>query len=249
MSALSRLFAVAILALAPLGGVFASGTSQKPMCADNSRGHFCSDIHRIEADNGAVYGIGFIYQLHSSDYAGNAKVQAAICEIDVNGRCGTDITIYWFDCGGHYLLLDPVHQGLYWQIAPPFSVIGQAAKVACDPTNWMSQNPNPKEPSASFESGVPFRYSCTGIIKNFNGKYVLKLENPRPSSKYSLVCQGSVLADRKHAYTETLLGAMAALPDTMKKCRTNEKCRISGMVRGPFSGVFYWVKIDSASPR
>lgn len=101
---------------------------------------------------------------------------------------------------------------------------------------------------APFKSGTPFRYSCTGTIKNFGGKYVLMLDNPKPLSKYGLICQASVIADQKHPYIEEAVGATAVLMDAMKGCKINERCRISGVIRGPFNGLFYWVKIDSASP-
>jgi hypothetical protein len=82
---------------------------------------------RVEADNGAIYGI----ELNSITRFLNGTVLATTCTAD-NGRCPPqNWSRLWFDCRGHYRDVDRDANAM---IAPPRSVVGQMADIACTHT-------------------------------------------------------------------------------------------------------------------
>jgi hypothetical protein len=79
---------------------------------------------RIEADNGAVYAIGMGSIQHNT----NGSVYAMTCIVDNNICPPQNMRYFLFDCQGHYL--DTTNQsGML--LAPPRSVVGQMAALAC----------------------------------------------------------------------------------------------------------------------
>jgi hypothetical protein len=81
---------------------------------------------RFEADNGAVYVMDMNSISHMQTCAGCAD--ATICTVDNNQCIPPNMRAIRFDCRGHYL--DIMSRGDL-QMAPPRSVIGQMAAVAC----------------------------------------------------------------------------------------------------------------------
>lgn len=83
------------------------------------------DWRRIEADNGAAFAI----EMNSIAHYNNGTADAAICVLD-NGMCARwNMGRFHFDCQGHYMDLDNMPAGA--QPAPPRSVIGRMAALAC----------------------------------------------------------------------------------------------------------------------
>ena len=83
---------------------------------------------RIEADNGAAYGV----DLNSITHSANGTAEMTVCIVD-NNTCalmpGTwNPTIFQFDCHGHYA---DVYGRSGLQMAPSRSVVGQMAALAC----------------------------------------------------------------------------------------------------------------------
>jgi hypothetical protein len=90
---------------------------------------------RIEADNGAGYGI----DLGSVGRLSNGVVYTRMCQLDVDQHhCigGATYAIYvkilWFDCRGHYADMTHSSLGTRWEIAAPNSVIGRASELTCE---------------------------------------------------------------------------------------------------------------------
>jgi hypothetical protein len=81
---------------------------------------------RFEADNGAVYALEMNNIDHLDGCGGCAD--AVICVVDNNQCLPPNARRIRFDCHGHYI---DVFGGGSMQIAPPRSVIGQMAAVAC----------------------------------------------------------------------------------------------------------------------
>jgi hypothetical protein len=84
---------------------------------------------RVEADNGAVFGID---PACGACQRGERGVTAATCEVD-GGFCvrGSERLVY-FDCRGHYQDVTSFASGASGaHIAPPRSVIGRMAEIAC----------------------------------------------------------------------------------------------------------------------
>jgi hypothetical protein len=80
--------------------------------------------HRLEADNGTVLAI----DLNSIEHSDNGSANAVVCLVDNDVCTPLNMSRLLFDCHGHYVDID--HGGAT-QIAPPRSVIGQMAALAC----------------------------------------------------------------------------------------------------------------------
>jgi hypothetical protein len=80
---------------------------------------------RFEADTGAAYVMDMNSISHMQTCAGCAD--ATICVVD-NNQCIPPMRPIRFDCRGHYI---DIVSGGDLQMAPPRSVIGQMAAVAC----------------------------------------------------------------------------------------------------------------------
>jgi hypothetical protein len=81
---------------------------------------------RFEADNGAAYVMDVNSISHMQTCAGCAD--ATICVVDNNQCIPPNMRAIRFDCRGHYI---DIMSGSDLQMAPPRSVIGQMAAVAC----------------------------------------------------------------------------------------------------------------------
>ena len=81
---------------------------------------------RFEADNGAVFVLDMKSVSHPHYCRGCAD--AVMCTVDNNQCIPPNMTRIRFDCHGHYLNIDG---GGELQMAPPRSVVGQMAVVAC----------------------------------------------------------------------------------------------------------------------
>lgn len=81
---------------------------------------------RFEADNGAAYVMDMNSISHKQTCAGCAD--ATICVVDNNQCIPPNMRAVRFDCRGHYI---DIMSGGDLQMAPPRSVIGQMAAVAC----------------------------------------------------------------------------------------------------------------------
>lgn len=79
---------------------------------------------RIEADNGAAFAI----DLGSISHNTNGSAVAVMCVVDNDTCIPPNMSRLLFDCHGHYMDID---RGGSLTIAPPRSVIGQMAALAC----------------------------------------------------------------------------------------------------------------------
>jgi len=79
---------------------------------------------RIEADNGAVFAI----DLGSISHNTNGSAVAVMCIVDNDTCPPPNMSRLLFDCHGHYMDID---RGGSLLIAPPRSVAGQMAALAC----------------------------------------------------------------------------------------------------------------------
>jgi hypothetical protein len=79
---------------------------------------------RIEADNGAAFAI----DLGSISHNTNGSAVAVMCVVDNDTCIPPNMSRLLFDCHGHYMDID---RGGSLTIAPPRSVVGQMAALAC----------------------------------------------------------------------------------------------------------------------
>lgn len=122
---------------------------------------------RIEADNGAAYAI----DLSSISRFHNGTAQAVTCVVD-NGIClPPNMSRFWFDCNGHYRDLD--RRGPT-TIAPPRSVVGRMAAIACKHVEKTTPNP-----TASPNSDSDAKTSRRANEDSKNRKYNIRLTATR----------------------------------------------------------------------
>lgn len=98
-----------------------NATSQAPRKTETEAGPRGMKWHKFEADNGAVYAL----DLNSIVRTSNAAT-AAMCIIDNDICIPLNVRGLVFDCAGHYSI-----ERSPMLIAPPRSVIGQMAILAC----------------------------------------------------------------------------------------------------------------------
>jgi hypothetical protein len=82
---------------------------------------------RFEADNGAIYALDMNSISHLYYCGGCTDV--VVCIVDNNMCLPPNVRRFRFDCHGHYM--DTTNGGGSMQIAPPRSVVGQMAALAC----------------------------------------------------------------------------------------------------------------------
>ena len=153
---------------------------------------------RIEADNGAAYAV----DLNSIAHRNNGTAEMQVCIVD-NNTCpimpGTwNPTIFEFDCHGHYA---DVQNGGGLQMAPPRSVVGQMAALACvgaKDTRFADDSENAK----TVRRPLPTDY-CAGFapdacdrIKNVVEAYTPS-EAPPPYCKPGFALVGSGLTSEQ----------------------------------------------------
>jgi hypothetical protein len=85
-----------------------------------------SNWRRMEADNGAAYAIDLSSISHLYQCGGCAD--AVVCIVDSDRCPPQNMRRFRFDCHGHYMDIDG---GRSLQMAPPRSVVGQMAALAC----------------------------------------------------------------------------------------------------------------------
>jgi hypothetical protein len=110
----------------------------------------------LEADNGAVSGI----DLNSIDYFNDGKAMAITCVAENHTCSPANMTRLVFDCRGHYMDVD---RGGPTTLAPPRSVVGRMAELACagaKDTRFTSTQPTSTPP--------PQRPAMSASAKAFN---------------------------------------------------------------------------------
>jgi hypothetical protein len=102
----------------------------------------------LEADNGAVFGI----DLNSIEHWNAGQAMAITCVAENNPCPPANMARLMFDCRGHYWDVD---RGGDLVLAPPRSVVGRMAEIACagaKDTRFTSTQPSP---SPSPQTTVP----------------------------------------------------------------------------------------------
>lgn len=140
---------------------------------------------RIEADNGAVYAIDLNSVSHNTD--GSALVVA--CVVDNNLCIPPNMTRLFFDCRGHYRDLDRGPSAML--IAPPRSIVGRIAPLACAgarDTRFVDDSDRP-----DLSGTTPAQY-CQGFPPDSCARItgMIKGQIPAPACKlgYGLVGSG-----------------------------------------------------------
>lgn len=109
---------------------------------------------RIEADNGAAFAI----DLGSISHNTNGSAVAVICVVDNDTCIPPNISRLLFDCHGHYMDID---RGGSLTIAPPRSVVGQMAALACAGAKDTRFSTTPRAPK---QCGVPYRQTIASTL-------------------------------------------------------------------------------------
>jgi hypothetical protein len=115
---------------------------------------------RLEADNGAAFAI----DLNSISRFHNGTAQAVTCVVDNNVCLPPNMSRLWFDCRGHYRDID--RRGPT-TIAPPRSVVGRMAEIACTPVAAAK----PDQTTAPSASSATKAYGDCLIAEGKKGSY------------------------------------------------------------------------------
>jgi hypothetical protein len=148
---------------------------------------------RIEADNGAASAI----ELNSVASWSTGEVYAIICALDGDVCPLSGMRRVLFDCRGHYTPID--FGGVSLQ-APPRSVIGRLADIACTAKsrNPASRNEGKKPAMAMYEA----RYTLAGFLLRA-GKVCTSDSQPNIDAGFSLL-DSSELKQISKSYPETI---------------------------------------------
>jgi hypothetical protein len=113
---------------------------------------------RLTADNGA----GFAVDLNSISRFSDGSVWMITCALD-NDRCPPpNQSRFKFDCRGHYLDIDR-HGSL--QIAPPQSVVGRMAEIACNrSTNTGGEPAQRPAPTSDQKAAIEARKAIASCL-------------------------------------------------------------------------------------
>jgi hypothetical protein len=95
--------------------------------------------HRVEADNGAAFAI----DMNSITRMNNGAVDTIVCTLNGNACNLLNQSRIRFDCRGHYMDID---RGGQLQMAPPRSVVGRLAAIACVGARDSRLDVKPPEP-------------------------------------------------------------------------------------------------------
>ena len=100
--------------------------AQQKICAnlDKKNGVYKSNWRRIEANNGAAFAL----DVNSIHHSINGNADVVMCIIDNDTCIPPNMRRWLFDCHGHYMDIDG---GGGMQMAPPRSVAGATAAIAC----------------------------------------------------------------------------------------------------------------------
>jgi hypothetical protein len=116
---------------------------------------------QIEADNGAIYAIDLNSISHNSNGPG---AFAIICIMERNACPLMNMTRVVFDCQGKYTDVD---HGNAIRLAPPRSVAGRLANIACSRSNKPNDARAPDNPSPSVKGDATTFYQSRYFLAGF----------------------------------------------------------------------------------
>jgi hypothetical protein len=161
---------------------------------------------RIEADNGAA----FVIDTNSITHDNSGRAYALTCIVDNNTCPPLNMRNLQFDCHGHYR---DVYNGSEMLIAPPRSVVGQMAALACvgaKDTRFADDSDHP-----SLSGTTPAEY-CQGLSPDACARVTAMVNDrtlPPCKSGYGLVGSGYTPEQRRAC---SVRGTMrAALPPAL----------------------------------